>query len=68
MPLEQHQRVDCYGLMIQLWVGNHAICNKFTDTSLDVRCYGGVISNETEAYDTKTVALDAEVLRKPPFP
>ena len=45
-------------------IGNHAICNKFNHTALNVRCSGGVISNETEPYDTKTVALDAEVLRK----
>jgi len=45
-------------------IGNHAICNKFNHTALNVRCSGGVISNETEPHDTKTVALDAEVLRK----
>ena len=29
-------------------IGNHAICNKFNHTALNVRCSGGVISNETE--------------------
>ena len=45
-------------------IGKHAICNKFNHTALNVRCHGGVISNETEPYDTKSVALDTEVLRK----